>query len=65
MQDQSLAVLIGLTRFDQVFQRHGDGSYSPAYGDLPAAKQDCDDLQECLEKYRIQGENDIYRLDDP
>ena len=65
MQDQSLAVLIGLTRFDQVFEKNKDGSFSQAYPDLPAAKKDCDDLQECLQKYRIQGEDDIYRLDDP
>ena len=65
IQDHTIAVYIGLTRFDKVFHKKEDGSYSPFYENLDAAKQDRDDLQECLKKYQISDPKDIYRLDDP
>ena len=65
VQDHTLAVFISFSRFDKVLKKKSDGSFSPAYDDLETAKQDCEDLQECLKKYNITDQNDIYRLDDP
>ena len=65
VQDHTLAVFINISHFDKVLKKQDDGSYEPAYGNLLAAKTDCDELQECLKKYQITDEKDIYRLDNP
>ena len=59
-----MAVYVGYDKFDAVYKKLSDGKYKPVYDDLPAAKADCKTLEQCLKKYKIQDEKNIYRLDD-
>lgn len=61
--DHCIAVYFATSKFDEVQEVKSDGSVVQAYGDLTAAKPDCDTLRECLEKYGIRNPADIYNLD--
>ena len=49
VQNRTLAVYFGMSHFDNVVKKNEEGLYKPALGDLLSAKQDCLDLQRCLE----------------
>ena len=64
MPDRCIAVFFSTSKFDKVWKMKKDGSYVQAYSDIPKAKNDCITLRECLAKYQIKDEDDIYNLED-
>ena len=64
-QTKTIAIYFATKKFDKVVKKCKDGTYKPLFDDLDTAHQDCIDLEQCLRKYQIEDEEDIYRLNDP
>ena len=63
VQDHTLTVLCGTSRYGAVLRRGEDGRCREDRWDIPQAKKDCDDLREILQRYQTGGEGDVYALD--
>ena len=64
-QTKTIAVYFATSKFDKVVKKCKNGTYKPVFDDLDTAKQDCIDLEQCLRKYQIEDEEDIYRINEP
>ena len=61
--DHSIAVFFATSKFDKVGKIGKGGDFEQGYTDLTEAKNDCKQLRDCLQKYKIRDPKDIYNLD--
>ena len=52
--DHAIALYFGMPKFDEVLYQDKNGDWVQKTPDIPQAKQDCDDLRACFEKYNIR-----------
>ena len=64
VQEHTIAVYFGISRYDKVMRRDSSGNLKQALDDLGSTKEDCDRLRTCLEQYGINSPELVYRLDD-
>ena len=55
--DHTLALFFGMSKFDNVYKQTKNGGFEPYFENLPEAKDDCDDLKNCLKHYNLAEEN--------
>ena len=62
MPDHAIALYFGMAKFDEVLYQDKSGNWVQKAPDIPQAKQDCDDLRACFEKYNIRDEDQVLDL---
>ena len=67
--DDILAVIISTNRYDASWEEkedeEGNISVNQSFDDLDAVKDDCRVLKDCLEKFGVNNDENIYELSNP